>query len=113
MFEPHLDLSDIPSTDKERDQKILSRCLAALAIYSQTGCSPKDAAEAVWDGSDDNGVDAVYFDQSDVRVIFVQSKWINKGAGEPEAKDIGAFVKGVRTQSRTIKNIFTRDFRQN
>jgi Iron-sulfur binding domain of endonuclease III len=95
MFEPHLDLGDISTTDKERDQKILSRCLAALAIYSQTGCTPKDAAEAVWDGSDDNGIDGAYFDQSDSRVIFVQSKWINKGTGEPEAKEIGVFIKGV------------------
>ena len=95
MFEAHLDLSDISPTDKDRDQKILSRCLAALAIYFQAGCSPKEAAEAVWDGSDDNGIDAAYFDQSDSRVIFVQSKWINKGTGEPEAKEIGTFVKGV------------------
>lgn len=40
-------------------------------------------------------MDAAFFDQSDTRVIFVQSKWINKGSGEPEAKEIGAFVKGV------------------
>lgn len=33
MFEPHLDLTDIGAIDPERDQKILSRCLAALAIY--------------------------------------------------------------------------------
>ncbi len=95
MFETHLDLKDISSTDKDRDQKILSRCLAALAVYSQTGCTPREAAEAVWDGGSDNGIDAAYFDQSDSRVIFVQSKWINKGTGEPEAKEIGAFVKGV------------------
>jgi endonuclease III len=95
MFESHLDLQDVSPTDKERDQKILSRCLAALSIYSQTGCTPKEAAEAVWDGSDDNGIDGAYFDQSDSRVIFVQSKWISKGMGEPEAKEIGVFVKGV------------------
>ena len=35
MFEPHLDLSDISASDKEREQKILTRCLAALAIYLQ------------------------------------------------------------------------------
>jgi hypothetical protein len=96
MFEPHLDLSDIGAHDSERDQKILSRCLAALAVYLQTGCSEKEAAESVWDGGDDNGVDAAYFDPSDLRVVLVQSKWINKGSGEPEAKDIGAFTKGVR-----------------
>jgi len=96
MFESHLDLSDISQTDKERENKILTRCLAALAIYLQTGCSEKDAAAAVWDGSDDNGIDGAYFDPSDSRVVFVQSKWINKGSGEPEAKEIGVFIKGVR-----------------
>jgi hypothetical protein len=96
MFEPFLNLKDIGPGDAEREQKVLSRCLAALAIYLQTGCSAKDAAESVWDGSDDNGIDAAYFDPSDLRVVLVQAKWINKGSGEPEAKDIGAFTKGVR-----------------
>jgi hypothetical protein len=96
MFEHHLDLSDIGAKDSEREQKILSRCLSALAIYIQTGCTEKDAAEAVWDGSDDNGIDAAYFDPSDQRVILAQGKWINKGAGEPEAKDFGTFAAGVK-----------------
>jgi hypothetical protein len=96
MFEGNLDLSDIGASDPDRDPKILSRCLAALAIYLQTGCTEKEAAAAVWDGGGDNGIDAAYFDTSASRVVFVQAKWINKGAGEPEAKEIGAFVKGVR-----------------
>jgi hypothetical protein len=44
MFEPYLDLKDVPANDKEREQKILSRCLAALAIYVQAGCSEKDVS---------------------------------------------------------------------
>ncbi len=96
MFEAHLDLSDVPAHDAERDSKVLTRCLAALAVYLQTGCSEKEAAAAVWDGADDDGIDAAYFDPSDLRVVFVQSKWISKGTGEPEAKELGAFVKGVR-----------------
>lgn len=96
MFESHLNTSDIQINDKEREQKILSRCLAAFAIYLTSGCSEKEAAESVWDGQDDNGIDAAFFDSSEKRVIFVQSKWINKGQGEPEAKDLGSFVKGVR-----------------
>ena len=96
MFEPHLDLSEISATDAERDVKILTRCLAAFAIYSETGCTEKDAAAAVWDGSDDNGIDAAYYDPSDSRVLFVQSKWIQKGSGEPAATDIGTFAKGVK-----------------
>ena len=96
MFEQHLDIRDIGNTDPQREQKILSRCLAALGVYLLSGCTEKEAADAVWDGGDDNGIDAAFFDPSDKRVIFVQSKWINKGAGEPEARDLGAFVKGVR-----------------
>ena len=96
LFEAHLDVRDISTKDKERETKILSRCLAAAAIRLKTGCTEKDAATAVWDGADDNGIDAAYFDPSESRVIFVQSKLIQKGSGEPEAKDIGAFIKGVR-----------------
>lgn len=96
MFEGHLDLTDIPAHDLERETKILSRCLAAFAIYHRAGCSEKEAAAAVWDGADDNGIDGAYFDAGDSRVLFVQAKWMSKGSGEPEAKEIGTFVKGVR-----------------
>lgn len=96
MFETHLDIKDIGLTDKDREQKILSRCLAAFAVYLTSGCTEKEAAESVWDGGDDNGIDAAFFETSGKRVIFVQSKWIQKGTGEPEAKDLSSFVKGVR-----------------
>ena len=56
MFESHLDLSDIGATE--------------------AGCTEQEAAAAVWDGGDDNGIDAAHFDTSASRVIFVQSKWI-------------------------------------
>lgn len=96
MFGSHLDLADISPADKDRETKVLSRCLAALAVYLRAGCSEKEAAASVWDGADDNGLDAAYFDAADSRVIFVQSKWIHKGSGEPEASDIGTFIKGVK-----------------
>jgi hypothetical protein len=96
MFERHLDLADISTHDQERETKVLSRCLAAFAVYLDTGCTEKQAAASVWDGADDNGIDAAYFDPADTRVLFVQSKWINKGSGEPEAKEVGSFVKGVK-----------------
>ncbi|ASM77849.1 hypothetical protein VITFI_CDS2071 [Vitreoscilla filiformis] len=96
MFEPYLDVKDIGANDAEREQKILSRCLAAFAVYLRSGCSEKEASESVWDGVDDNGIDAAFFDESAKCVVFVQSKWINKGSGEPEAKDLNTFVKGVR-----------------
>jgi hypothetical protein len=120
MFESHLDLSQVSPTDKDRENKVLSRCLAALAVYVRAGCTEKEAAGAVWDGPDDNGIDAAYFDAADSRVLLVQSKWINKGSGEPDAADIGSFAKGVKDaieQDRTdfhkrlhpkLNDIFTR-----
>jgi hypothetical protein len=95
LFEQHLDLSDISKNDRERETKILTRCLAAYAIYFRTACSEEDAAKSVWDGADDNGIDAVYHDASESRVVIVQSKWIQSGSGEPEAKDLATFANGV------------------
>lgn len=96
LFEQHLDLADISAKDADREIKVLTRCLAAFAIYFESGCTEAEAAAAVWDGPDDNGIDAAFYDASDSRVLFVQSKFIQKGNGEPEAKDIGTFVSGVR-----------------
>src|ERR1700687_719278 len=96
MFESHLNLSDIKAHDQERDSKILSRCLAALAGQLRTGCTSKHAEEAVWVGENDNGSDAAFFDTAETTVVLVQAKWINKGSGEPEAKEISVFAKGVK-----------------
>lgn len=96
MFENDLDLTEISASDPQRDVKILARCLAAFAVYSTTGCSTDEAAKAVWDGSDDNGIDAAYFDPGERQVVVVQSKWIQSGSGEPEASAISTFADGVR-----------------
>lgn len=96
LFQAHLDLNDIAPHDKESELKILTRCLAAFAVYNLAGCSPAEAAQAVWDGSDDNGIDSAYHDLSKSRVILVQSKWIHAGSGEPEAKEIAVFANGVK-----------------
>lgn len=96
LFEVHLDLSDIKPTDSDRENKILSRCLAAFSISYLTGCSEAVAAKSVVDGADDNGIDAIFFDAIDSRLIIAQAKLINRGSGEPEAKDISTFLDGVK-----------------
>lgn len=95
LFEEYLDLEDISEHDAERDQKILTRCLAAFAVAKVTGCSNPEAAAAVWDGSDDNGIDAAFFDENNNIVVVAQSKWIQAGAGEPSADEVGTFINGV------------------
>lgn len=96
LFGDHLDLSDLNPTDPQRETKVLTRCLAAFAIYLEAGCTPEEAAAAVWDGGDDNGIDAAFVDVTDQRVILVQAKWIQAGTGEPEAKDLRSFADGVK-----------------
>lgn len=96
MFEAELDLVGISAADKQRDVKILTRCLAAFAIYSETGCTTEEASRAVWDGSDDNGIDAAFFDADERQVVIVQSKWIQSGSGEPEASAISTFADGIK-----------------
>jgi hypothetical protein len=86
---------DIAEHDAERAQKIQTRCLAAFAIYSQAGCSEAEAASAVVDGPDDNGLDAIYFSHASKTLYLAQSKWMQDGVGEPSSADIGKFCDGV------------------
>jgi hypothetical protein len=95
-FESILDLSDIGRKDTEREVKILSRCIAAYAVFLRSNCSFDDAAKSVWDMGGDNGIDAAYYDQSERKVILIQSKWITSGTGEPESKDIATFIDGIK-----------------
>lgn len=96
LFQPFLDLSDLNPDDAQLENKTLTRCLAAFAVYERVGCTPAEAAVAVWDGRDDNGVDAVFYDPSDARVYIVQSKWIHSGSGEPASSDLSQFADGIR-----------------
>lgn len=96
LFGGALDLSDISEKDQEIELKVLSRSLAAYAVYNFLGCSIQDAADSVVDGGDDNGIDAIYYSASLKQIIIVQSKWIKSGSGEPDSAEIGKFCQGVR-----------------
>lgn len=96
LFAKHLKEDDLPREGDARESALLSRCLAAFSVYQMSGCTPEEAASSVWDGADDNGIDAVFFDQSERQVFVIQSKWIHAGSGEPAAAEVGTFVNGVR-----------------
>jgi hypothetical protein len=53
------------------------------------------AAHAVTDSSNDNGIDAIYFDESNRRLYLVQTKWIKNGSGEPDNGEIKKFIAGI------------------
>lgn len=95
LFADKIDISDLNASDKELQTKLLTRCLAAYAIYCIGDTSLEDAALAVVDGADDNGIDAIHYSASTKRMIIVQSKWKKDGSGEPDNADTRKFKDGV------------------
>lgn len=61
-------------TPDQKEKKRLSQCLAAFAIEKLADVSPAQAANAVIDGGDDNGVDAIEYDELKKTLWVVQSK---------------------------------------
>lgn len=96
LFRQHLDLSDIGINDKQKEEKIITRCLAAYAIFNTIECTEQEASQAVVDGGDDNGIDAIFYLPINKRMIIVQSKWSKDGSGEPESSGVSKFCTGVR-----------------
>lgn len=94
-FAAKIDASDITDRDREKDAKITTRCLAAYAIHYASGCSEQDAADAVVDGGNDNGIDAIFY-SNEGELYIVQSKYSQDGSGEPSSGDVGKFCQGVK-----------------
>jgi hypothetical protein len=91
LFDDKIDLSDVDTgnlSPKARESFFLSRALAAYAIHIVGHVDVDAAAAAVTDGGNDNGIDAIHYDERDKRLYVVQSKWIHDGKGEPENGDV-------------------------
>lgn len=96
MFEGLIDLDDCPSSGADRENHFLSRALAAYSVHFLSGADPKVCAASITDASDDNGLDAIYYEPGRKILFLVQSKWIHDGAGEPDNGSVKKFVAGVR-----------------
>ena len=57
---------------------------------------PQIAAASITDSFDDNGIDAIRYDQDDRVLFLVQSKWHKNGQGSIESAEVMKFVQGVR-----------------
>jgi hypothetical protein len=91
---PLVDASDVRGDEKEITR--LTRGLAAWVLTQIATVSDEDAATAVTDGFDDNGIDAVLVDSERCVVYLVQSKWNQTGTGSPAVGDVHKFIQGVR-----------------
>lgn len=96
-FKGKIDLTDISTKPADEIQKnFLSRALSAYGLTIIAGTSIEDAGNAITDGYDDNGIDAVYFDKQARNLWLVQSKFIDSGTGGIDNGDIEKFAKGVK-----------------
>ncbi|MEV4497079.1 AIPR family protein [Micromonospora arborensis] len=96
-FDGLIDVEDLANkSDADREQAFLSRALAALTVRDLTGCDSAAAAEAVIDGRDDIGIDAVAVDKNASHLWLVQSKWSDSGKGKFAVADALKFIEGLR-----------------
>lgn len=95
LFVNKIDLSDA-SNDEDRENKYYTRSIAALAIIMRCGIDHESAAQTVTDGYHDMGIDAVYNDTTQKKLILVQSKWRKDGNGGISQEEANTFVAGVK-----------------
>jgi hypothetical protein len=94
----YLDLIDISDVGEQvRAGALLTRGLAALAVQLVTGRDAAAAAATVVDGGDDNGIDAIWVEETAPRIVLVQSKWRHNGRGGIDLGDMHKFIDGLKT----------------
>ena len=95
LFKDKTDLSDTTNPD-EKENKFYTRSLAALAVVMQCGIEYDVAVQSVTDGYHDMGIDAVYNDTTQKKLILVQSKWRKDGNGSVSQEEASTFAEDVK-----------------
>ena len=79
-------------SDDQHKKNRQSRSLAAFAIANLADITPTEAANAIINGENDNGIDSVYFDRIKKRLWLVQAK----AGNAPNMPDNKKFCDGIR-----------------
>ncbi|MCE9524316.1 MAG: AIPR family protein [Alphaproteobacteria bacterium] len=83
-------------TEEQHDTDRLSRALAAYALVGLCEIDDAVAVGAVTDGKNDGGIDALFLDRTENRVVIVQSKFKRGGAG-PGQDEVLKTINGIKT----------------
>ena len=70
-----IDMSDENGPPDKVEQHFISRALAALVAQKLLGSDRDTAVDALVDGRDDGGIDAIAVADSETRIWLIQSKW--------------------------------------
>ena len=95
LFTDKIDLTDA-TNDEDRQNKYNTRAIAALAIVMRCGIDYDSAAKTITDGYHDMGIDAIYNDVSQKKLILVQSKWRKGGNGSISQEEANTFIAGIK-----------------
>ena len=93
-FSGKIDLSDVTNPD-EMENKFYTRALAAMAVVVKCGIDYEMAAKSITDGYHDMGIDAIYNDTVQKKLVLVQSKWRKDGTGGVSQEEAQTFVEGI------------------
>jgi hypothetical protein len=97
QFDKIIDLSDIKTpSENGLPSEFYTRSIAALSVIMRCGVESEIAAKSVTDGYHDMGIDAVYDDNIQKKLIVVQSKWRGDGNGGISQDEANAFTEGIR-----------------
>lgn len=95
LFRGKIDLTDVKNPN-DREDKFYTRSLAALAVVMRCGIDYDIAAQSVTDGYHDMGIDAVYNDAPQKKLLLVQSKWRKDGTGGISLDEANTFTTGIK-----------------
>ncbi|MCX5343692.1 AIPR family protein [Streptomyces atratus] len=94
-FSNLLDLDDVPAlSPAQRERVFLSRALAAKTAQLVADCTAVEAAGAVIDGADDNGIDAVMVSPATAEIWLIQAKWSDQGTASLDSTTIQKLLHG-------------------
>jgi len=92
-----IDMSDSATRQpKDKEKACLSRSYTAYSLVSLASAKEEEASQAIVDGFDDNGIDAIYYEEKESILWLVQGKWIESGDGEPGTGEVGKFIQGIK-----------------
>jgi len=97
VFDGKIDLSNVAQNDKAaQEQNFLTRAFAALYLMDAAGINSDEAARAVCDDGDDDGIDAIYVDPKSSKIYFGQSKWKSNTEAGLKLAEFTRFRDGIK-----------------
>jgi hypothetical protein len=95
-------------TSAQNDEKQVNRALSAFLLNTVLDITSKSAARAVVDDFNDNGIDALYYDEKSETIHLIQSKL--KASEEFQQEEAQAFCAGIRLLGQQDYASFNQNF---